>query len=698
MSDYQRKLLFRFALVFFFIVALFIAVLVKIGVLQTFQRQDWLRFEQQKKEHTEVIEPNRGAIYDCQGRILAQSILTYSLYMDMRTPFLTDKDGENFHKYIDSISDGLSSILKDKSPQEYKQMLTTAYNKKVGRLHLYKGRASYTQYKAIKRLPLFRLSQYKSGLIVEERHERVNPFGSLAHRTVGSIYAAKGTGLCGIEKQYEKQLHGEAGKGLSQRISGSNNFITLEEPVNGADITTTLDADLQDVVENELRKTLVDIPGDWACCILMETHSGEIKAMCNLDRNSDGSYSERENHAVVKMEPGSMFKTFSLMAALDDGKVSLKDTFHVHNGGWVYQDPKHPINDSHYIDDLHGVMTLRQGLTTSSNIVLAKAVTSSYDRKAEKFVGKLERMGMLDTFSCEIPGSMKPSIKVPKDKESLARMSFGYVVELPPIYTLAFYNAIANNGKMIAPFLVKSISRDGTILEENYTHTIKGNMCSHGTLRQVQECLESVVWDTLGTAAARPWSNKAQSKKVHIAGKTGTARVLSRHGYISNRHRIAFCGYFPIEDPQYTCICIIHNVQGADAGKDCGGTVRRIAERTMAHTAVDVVKVDKDSLLMPTIKRGWQKDIRTASRKLDMDVPRMRCDWSRVNEEWKPEALNINTKLVPNVVGMGAKDAVYAIEQTGMFANITGKGRVVSQSVQNGSTPIKGGTVYLELR
>lgn len=698
MTEYKKRLLFRFGLVFFVIVALFGAVLAKIVVLQTIERQDWLRFEQQKKEYTEAIEPTRGAIYDCNGRILAQSILTYSLYMDMRTPFLTNNNGENFHLYIDSISEGLSTILKDKSPQEYKLMLTKGFNQKNGRMRLYKGRVSYTQFKAIKRLPLYRLSQYKSGLISEERHERINPFGSLAHRTVGSIFAQQGTGLCGIEKQYETLLHGKAGKGLRQRISGSNSMITLEEPENGADITTTLDADLQDVVESELRKTLAVTGGDWGCCILMETHSGEIKAISNLDRNSDGNYSERENHAVVRMEPGSMFKTFSLMASLDDGKVSLTDTFHVQPGGWVYQDARHPINDSHYIDDLHGQMTVKQGLTTSSNIVLAKVVTSSYDRKAEKFVGKLEQMGLLDTFQCEIPGSMKPKIQVPKDRESLARMSFGYVVELPPIYTLAFYNAIANDGKLIAPYLVKSISREGTELETFETHTIKSNMCSHSTLKQVQECLESVVWDSLGTASARGWSNKAQSKKVHLAGKTGTARVLSNGTYLNNRHRIAFCGYFPTEHPQYTCICIIHNVQGRDAGMDCGGTVRRIAERTMAHTAVNVTKAPKDSLLRPNIKKGWQRDLRIAARELDIDVPRMRCDWTRVNEEGKTEEININTNLVPNVVGMGAKDAIYAIERTGMFASITGKGRVVSQSVQNGSTPIKGGTVYLELR
>lgn len=698
MSDYQKKLILRFALVFFGILLLFVCVIGKIFVLQYVERKDWLRFEQRKQEFTRVIEAERGSIYDCEGRLLAQSIPTYNVYMDMRVPALTKNNGEMFHQYVDSISIGLSEIFHDRSASEYRSMFNTAFARHKGRLRIYPKRISYTQLKAVQQLPLYNLSTNKSGLIVEEWHERVKPFGSLAARTIGGIYSETGKGNSGLEMRYEKLLHGTPGKGIRQRFVGQTSMITLDEPVNGMDIITTLNADLQDIVESELRRTMDVTGGDWGCCIMMETKSGEIKAISNLDITSDGSYIESQNHAVTRMEPGSMFKTFALMAALDDNKVSLTDTFPVPRGGWIYQDQSHPITDSHYIEELNGTMTVKQGLTVSSNIVLAQIVTSSYEKKAERFVNKLDKMGLRDTFSCEIPGCNNPHIEIPKDRETLARMSFGYSVELPPLYTLAFYNAIANDGKIIAPILVKAIEKDGVAQKTFSARTLESSMCSTRTLKKVRECLESVVWDSLGTAAPRLWSKKAQSQLVHIAGKTGTARVLQNGHYLNNRHRIAFCGYFPMENPQYTCICVIHNVQGRDAGQDCGGTVRRIAERTMAHNYRRPEKLPKDSVLLPSIKRGWQKDIREATNKLDIDIERTNGTWARVNEDYACEEMNVNKDMVPNVVGMGAKDAIYAIEQTGMIAVVNGRGRVVSQSVANGSRPLKGGTVYLELR
>ena len=293
---------------------------------------------------------------------------------------------------------------------------------------------------------------------------------------------------------------------------------------------------------------------------------------------------------------------------------------------------------------------------------------------------------------------------MPKDGETLARMAFGYYVELPPIYTLTFYNAIANNGKMIRPILVKEIQQNGQTIKRFTTSTITSSICKSSTLKDIRQCLEAVVWDNdYGTASISPWgSRKAQSDIVHIAGKTGTARVLENGQYLSRFHRIAFCGYFPMENPQYTCICVIHKPRNPyDAGMNCGGTVRRIAEKTMAYSGsihVSAHYADPDSLLLPPIKRGIQKEIRRAGSGTNIDIKRIDSQWIRVNENYEAEPLHVTSDIVPNVVGMGARDAVYAIEQTGMLVTLRGKGKVVSQSVAAGTHAVKGGQVTLELK
>ena len=712
MSDTQRNTIIRFAIIYTVIAIGFLAVLIKIGVTQTIDRKQLLAIASRQVSRNETIPASRGNIFDCSGRLLAGSAPQYYIYMDTRVPALSDNDNLLFNKYIDSISDGLSNLFQDRTAAQYKQTITNAFYKGNGRLRIYPKRITYSQLKELKALPLFNQGSMKSGLIVESRYQRIKPFGSLASRTIGSIYGETGKGNSGLEMQFEEYLHGKDGQKTIQMVDGRVVSVEDEDAIDGMDIITTLDANLQDVVESQLRQTLNRLDADWGCCILMEVKSGKVRAMSNLGRTAEGNYIEDKNYAVSRIEPGSTFKTYALMAAMDDGKVSIDDTIDVEKGLWYYEKAQRPIRDSHIYKDKQGNplavtrFTVKEVLATSSNVGLAKIVTSAYEKKASKFVDKLDKMGVRETVPFDIPGTQQPKIDDPNDGETLARMAFGYYVELPPIDILMFYNAIANNGKMIRPYIVSEIQKDGITHKRFSSSTVSSSICKSSTLRDIRECLEAVVWDNkFGTASVNPWGmRKAQSDIVHIAGKTGTAQVLEKNGkYNPHHHRTLFCGYYPMDNPKYTCICVIQQKEQAiyDAGFDCGGTVRRIAEKTMAYhssTPVSNYAVDPDSIVRPTIKRGLQRPIHIASKGTKIKVKSADSQWIRVNEQYEAVPLQVSKNIVPDVIGMGAKDAIFAIEQTGMLVSVHGKGKVVSQSVSAGEKAIKGANVILELK
>lgn len=699
MEDQRKHIIWNFAIIFALFAIGFAAVVIKVVITQTSDREALLKVASLQVSRNEIIRPNRGNIFDCNGNLLAGSAPTYYIRMDTRVAALHAKDGELFRANLDSVSYALSAYFKDRTPEGYKRLISSAYQRGEGRLLLYPKRITYLQLKAVRQMPLFRMSSYKSGLIVDEGYQRIKPQGRLASRTIGEIYGGNGRGRSGLEKGFEKELCGIEGHKQTELIDGRVVISADQEAIDGHDIVTTLDAKLQDIVETQLLQTVQACDAEWGCCILMEVQTGEVKAIANLGRVGD-EYLENQNYAVSRVEPGSTFKTFALMAALEKGKFTLTDTLNVEGGQWVYSDPKRPIVDAHK----YNTLTVKQVLAASSNVGMAKIVTSSYEKKATNFVDKLDKMGVRDSFIFEIPGTDQPLIQVPKDRETLARMSFGYSVELPPMAILMFYNAIANDGKMIRPYLVKSIRSNDATLQRFSTSTVRSSICSSSTLKDIRESLESVVWDnTYGTASVTPWgAKKAQSDLVHIAGKTGTARILENGHYLSNQHRITFCGYFPMEDPVYTCLCMVQRPKGAyDAGFTCGGTVRRIAEKTMAHTGYISVKTrytNPDSLALPSIKRGKQTAIRKAAKGTNTPVSLKSDEWVRINEHYESEPLLFTDNLVPNVVGMGAKDAVYLIERTGMHAVVKGKGKVISQSLQPGIAVTKGGTMYIQLQ
>lgn len=698
MQTNKNNTILRFAGIFTLVFAMFMIVLVQIIYIQTKERKQWLELAEKQDAVRKTVTPMRGNIYDCNGKLLTGSLPRYDLVMDTRVDALHQGGDTLFKNNLDSIADGLSRILGGRSKEGYKRMLNDGFNHKNGRLYLNSKPATYSQMKEVLTLPLFRKkNKYKSGLLIEPRNVRVKPYGSLASRTLGNIYGEGGEGNSGLEKQYDQLLRGKPGESQRMKVNGVYEDVIIVEPESGYDLITTIDANLQDIVEMYLRQRLELRSAAWGCCILMETHSGEIKAICNLDRNDDGGYTEMMNHAVQRVEPGSTFKTVSLMAALDDGKMKLTDTLYTFGGNWTYNGVSHHT-DAHKMD---AYLTLQEGLAVSSNVVFARLITQSYGT-SEKFVHKLQKMGLCDSVPCEIPGAQQPLIQAFNDKTTISKMSYGYSVELTPWETLMFYNGIANGGKMIAPFLVKEIRKDGETEKIFNAKTINSSLCSSRALEDVKKALHDVVWSELGTASVYGNIRKAQSDLVHIAGKTGTAQVRKNGAYQSGEHRIAFVGYFPEENPQYTCICVIGSPQRPyDAGLDCGITVRYIAEKTMAYAwtknARDLA-MPYDSIRKPGVKGGMQEHIKHAAKGSGIKVTKTDSQWAKVNHELHAISVEVAPTSIPNVIGMGARDAVYAIEQTGMHAAIRGKGKVVTQSVEPGSAISKGGTVYLELR
>ena len=499
MIDEQRNTVWRFAIIFAVILCGFLAVMGKIIYVQTVERDEWLKVAEKQVPTRKPIQATRGNILDCNGQLLASSMPQYYMYMDASVPALHDNNGHLFTTYIDTLARDLSIIVPEHTQAEYKARITRAYLRSNKRLRVCDHRINYLQRRELERNPLLKKGKYKSGVFFEDQYRRIKPFGILASRTIGSIYGDGGGGNSGLEKRFDKELRGIDGMSSIQRIGGRNESVTEIEAQDGLDVVTTIDANLQDIVENALMAKTVERHAKWGCAILMETKTGYIRAIANLDRDPQSEdYFEAQNHAVQRVEPGSTFKTIALVAALDDDKIAIDDTVSISRQPWQYFSVKH--TDAHPMDTL---LTVRSALAVSSNIALAKLITRSYEGSAKKFVRRIERMGLMDSVYSEIPGADKVRIDIPRDTVTLSKMSYGYSVELSPMQILMFYNAIANDGRMMRPMLVTAIRQNGENVRTFRPEVVKSSICSSRTLRDIQGALHDVVWDDhLGTAAA----------------------------------------------------------------------------------------------------------------------------------------------------------------------------------------------------
>lgn len=696
MSDQNKLNMWRFALVLILVVGAFVAVLVRMFLIQTVWKPELMKLDQLKPE--KEVPAMRGNIYACDGKLMASTVPYYRIYMDTRTEYLRQKGGKRLYENIDSLAWRLSHKFGDRSAADYKNMILTAYkqdNAKSRRLALYPKAISYSDMMEVKQFPLFRMGQMRGGLITEKHVRRIKPFGSLASRTIGDIYgqAEKG-GRCGLELAFDEQLRGTPGVAQYQHLGSYAAYVPIIDPEDGLDITTTIDIEMQDIAESVFMEYLERYAPQQGCVALMDVHTGEIKACVNMMRGSDGRYSEADDMTfTTRPEPGSTFKIMAMMVALENGVVKADDKVNTGEGVWNFYGRK--MTDTHK----NGVLTMTEVIAKSSNIGMSRVIDDYYHDKPGEFVDALYKMGVGKPMDLDYPNAAKPNVRHPNDKDvkwsktTLPWMSIGYETGMPPIYTLAFYNAIANDGKYIKPFLVKSISRNGRVLKSFKTETINSKICSSHTLRDIRAMLRATVVD--GTA------KYANSRHVALAGKTGTAQVEYWNNRGPVRHQITFCGYFPAEKPLYSVIVVMRKpIEPADAGTMCGPVARKIAERIYSQTVQRTLPEQLVVGDVPKVKSGSATALVETLDELDFDYAENASPWAYA--QWQNsfdlKPIGVKPGLVPNVVGMGAKDAVYLLENVGLHVRMYGNGSVVNQSIAAGSVARKGDTVTLELK
>lgn len=696
----RANILLRVYLSFGLIVLLAVAVLVRLCDVQFVEGHKWRAMADSLSTKYINVEAARGNIYSSDGSLLATSIPEYELRMDMFAGGI-DEDKVFFGK-VDSLAYKLADFFKDKTPKDYSRMLRAA-RRDSARYLLIKRKVGYQELKVIRNFPLFNIGRYAGGLIAVQQNKRIRPFKFLAARTIGykNEHVANGVGL---EGAYGNYINGESGKRLVQRIAGGIWMPVNDEaevaPKEGADIISTIDINMQDLAQTALERQLIKSDADHGTVILMEVNTGEVRAVANYTRVSEGIYEEKFNYAIGgSQDPGSTFKLASYMALLEDKKVDTNTL--VETGDGTYKVPGHTIKDSH---GGIGTVTVMKAFEQSANTAVAKLVNNAYQNNQSQFTDHLYRIHMNEKLGLQIPGESTPVIKNPKFKSwnknlTLPQMAYGYEMQITPLQMLTFYNAVANNGKYISPIFVKEIRRLGNPIEQFHTRVISEQICSETTLKKLQAMLESVVTKGTGKLMGSPF--------YRVAGKTGTAQVADDNkGYGKKIYQASFCGYFPAEKPKYSIIVSINGPRNGYYGATVAGPVfKEIADRIYASD-MQMYNNVQDHLVgntkNPEAKAGQSKAVKQVYSAFGIKALYAAqstyfnsVDTSNgvVYEEY-----NSIKGIMPNVSGMGLKDALYLLGNAGLKTRIVGSGKVVAQSIPSGSKIGKGLLVDLELR
>ncbi|MEG1562596.1 MAG: penicillin-binding transpeptidase domain-containing protein [Bacteroides sp.] len=695
---------------YFFVILLMglvgIAVVVKAGITMFAERQYWLDVADRFVKENVMVKPNRGNIISSDGKLMASSLPEYRIYMDFKAGGI-EKD-TMLMNHMNEICEGLHQIFPDQTAAQFKAHLQKGRKKGSRNYLIYPHRISYIQCKEVKLLPVFKLNKYKGGFIELAYNQRKKPFGSLATRTLGDLFADTAQGAKnGIELAFDTILKGR--DGVTHRQKVMNRYLNIVDipPVDGCDIITTIDVGMQDICEKALVDKLKEINATVGVAVLMEVATGEVKAIVNMTKCADEEYHEIRNNAISDMmEPGSTFKTASIMVALEDGKITPEDGIDTGNGVKIMHGRL--MKDHNWRRGGYQYLTVTQILMVSSNVGVSSIIDNNYSNNPGKFVDGLKRMSLDQPLHLQIAGEGTPNIRGPKQryfsKTTLPWMSIGYETQVPPMNILTFYNAIANNGVMVRPKFVRAAMRGSEVVKEYPTEVINPKICSDRTLTQIRGILRKVVSEGL----AKP----AGSKQFAVSGKTGTAQVSQgAAGYKSGRvnYLVSFCGYFPSEAPKYSCIVSIQK-QGlpASGGLMAGSVFGKIAERVYAKDLrLSLTNaIDSNTVVIPDVKAGEMNQTKRVLDELKIQS-RIPSTLKAGKETWgsthaAPNAVILEGRelmrnFVPSVIGMGAKDAVYLLESKGLRVNLTGVGKVKSQSIANGAIINKGQTIRLTM-
>jgi len=707
MSSFNNdKVMPRYMMIAVLLTIIGIAVIGKALYIMTAKKQYWTEVADRLKRDSVSVKPNRGNILSCDGQLMATSIPEYKIFIDFQAAAFA-KDDSLWLDKVDSLCDGLHRIFPKKSAAEFKHDLEEGRHKvnKDGSRgsrwwNIWPRRIDYNTFVEVSELPFLNMPRYKSGFTYETYNSRRRPFGSLALRTIGGLYGAKDSAYYGLELSNDSILRGIPGITGRRKVLNKYMNIPVMLPVDGCDIVTTIDVNMQDLAERSLLDMLrrPEVHGEMGVAILMEVETGDIKAIVNMMRTENDQYIEAVNSAIsYRCEPGSVFKTASILVALDDGVLGKnpQDTSYIiHTGGGVMPMYGREMKDHNWRRGGYGDINVARTLEVSSNIGVSHVIDKFYHNEAERYVKGLYRVGIGEDLKLQniLPGYRPPLIRMPKRKKNgryddnwyattLPWMSIGYETQIAPINTVTFYNAIANNGKMMRPRFVKKVVKNGETIKEFEPEVIKERIARPEALKTLQTILEHVVSQGLG--------RKAGSQLFKVAGKTGTAQVSQgKSGYKSGvvQYWLSFAGYFPADNPRYSCIvCIKKSGLPASGGGMSGVVFHHIAEGVMArHLKLSVDDAhDEHSVVIPDVKNG---DITSANYILGE---------LGVNNRVKQSAKVYGENVTPDVTGMGAKDAVYLLESRGLKVKVHGRGKVKSQSYPAGKAIVKGSDCVL---
>ncbi len=706
--EVKRDILWRVYLCFLGIVLICLIVLGKAVYIQRVQGSYWKNLSDSLHLKQTQMEADRGTIYSENGDMLSTSIPFFNIYIDFGADGLRQKNGKRFKENLDSLSICLANLFKDQKAVAYKRDLQKGYNDN-DRYYLLQQNIPFGQYKELRKFPLVRLGRNKSGFITEVVDKRLNSFGLLANRTIG--LARANAQNVGLERTYDTALKGENGSRIV-RYMAAGAYVPVEgseiDPENGKDIVTTLDVNMQDISENALLKAMIENEADHGTCILMEVATGKIKAIANLGRQHDGFYWEDYNYALNATEPGSTIKLATLLSVLSEGKTTLNDMVDVGSAGrdWV---GVRMVTDAERAPK--PMLSVKECFEHSSNVGMSKLAYKTFATQPDKYLSYLHKYHLDARTGIDLMGEGRPILpKIKRNNEGLhamVTMSFGYAIQVTPLQTLTLYNAVANNGKMMRPYLVNRIQNFGQTVKEMSPQVMEEKIADDNVIKAAQECMLAVTTDGTGKKVFKGALYKA-------AGKTGTAHVAGRDdngnkiGYDAGIYQASFVGYFPYDKPQYSCIVVIRTK--AHPRFHMGGEVsapvfREISDKLYAlnaanNTTLPEANIKKDSSNF--YYAGRAKDIKKIMQTLDVGYADSSSnnDWGRLYASNYQTVLNketINKQLMPDVKGMGLKDALYVLEKMNVKVAANGKGKVKTQSIQAGSAITKNQTVKIEL-
>ena len=703
--EVKRDILWRVYLCFILLVIVCFCIMAKAVNIQQVHGSGWRAKSDSLRQHIQEIEAERGTIYSADGQMLSTGIPQFDIYIDFGAEGLRAKSGKNFRENVDSLSYYLSVLLKDKTTADYKRILNEGY-KERDRYFLLAKKVGFREYQKLRTFPLVRLGRNKSGFIAEAKSIRLNPYQMLAYRTIG--LERQNSQKIGLEQSYDSVLKGTTGKRLVRSIGGGAT-VPVEgaldiEPEDGRDIYTTLDVHIQEIAEEALLKTMQKSESLTGTCIVMETKTGKIKAMANLGRNAKGEYWEDYNYAMRTSEPGSTIKLATLLSVLSEGKININTPVEVGSTGEGFVGVR-PVSEAETMPKPE--MTVAECFAHSSNVGMSQIAWNAFATQPSKFSTYLHQLRLDSITGIDLLGETKPRLprlnKTNEGLHAMVTMSFGYAIQVSPLQTLTLYNAIANDGKMMKPYLVDNIQKDGVLIKQFGPTVLRENLCSPSVVSAARKCMEAVT--SIGTGKIA-----FQNCAYKVAGKTGTAHVADGfYKYDDGVYQASFVGYFPAEDPQFTCIVVIKTKPHAlihFGGLLSAPVFKEVSDRLYSmyirqNNSVKYAGARKNDSI-PYSYTGSETEMNIIKKALKIPVAGVNG-----NDEWinlskgaattLERGVKISSKQMPSLQGMGLKDAIYVCENMGLKVSIKGAGKVSSQSLESGSLINKGQLVKIEL-